>query len=100
MQDHLGWSHQEQQVALPRVVQINLLHLDVAHKKPRTNFHGGTGILICWQLPVCLTSGMHWLDCASVSMLYLACTPFSGEVQYEDTTYTIMCLPSTTQFWH
>ena len=30
MQDHLGWSHQAQQVPHPRVVQIHLLHLDAA----------------------------------------------------------------------
>ena len=34
MQDHLGWSHQAQQVAHPMVVWINLLHLDLAHKNP------------------------------------------------------------------
>ena len=67
----------------PRVVWINLLHLDMAHKKTRTNFHGGTGISVCWQPPVHLASGMHWLDCVTVSMLYLACTLFSGEVQCE-----------------
>ena len=90
MQDCLGWLHQEQQVTDPRAVWINLLHLDVAHKKPRNDFHGGTRIWVCWQLPVCLASGMHWLDCVSVSMLYLACTLFSGEVQCE---YTLL-IPS------
>ena len=82
MQGDLGWSHQTQQVTHPRVVQINLLHL---HKQPRNNSHGGTRILVCWQLPVHLASQMHWLVCVSVSMLYPACTPFSGEVQCEHT---------------
>ena len=47
MQDCLGWLHQVQQVTQPRVVQISLLHLDVAPIKPGTNFHGGTRILVC-----------------------------------------------------
>ena len=37
-----GWSHQTQQVAHPRVVQIYMLHLDMAPEPPRTNFCGGT----------------------------------------------------------
>ena len=45
--DHLGWSHQAQQVSQPRVVQINLLHLDVALEPPGTNFHGGIEISVC-----------------------------------------------------
>ena len=83
-----------EQVTHPRVVWINLLHLDMAHGKPRTNFHGGTGILVCWQLPVHPASGMLWLGCVSVFMLYLACTPFSGEVQCE---YTLLILPHVCQ---
>ena len=71
----------------PRVVQINLVHLDTAHEQPRTDFHGGTGISVCWQIPVCLASGMHWSVCVSVSMSYPVCTPFSGEVQCEHTLY-------------
>ena len=35
------------QVAHPRVVQINLLHLDMALKPPGTNFHGGIEISVC-----------------------------------------------------
>ena len=33
---------QVQQVAHPRVVQIDLLHLDAIPELPRTDFHGGT----------------------------------------------------------
>ena len=42
MQDHLGQPHHVQQVAHPRVVQIDLPHLDVAPEPPRTDFHVGT----------------------------------------------------------
>ena len=84
MQDHLGWSHQAQQVANPRVVWINLLHLDTACKPPRTDSHGGTRILVCWQIPVCPASGMHLSAC--VSLRVISClTSFSGEVQCEHT---------------
>ena len=61
MQDHLGQSHQAQQVTHPRVVWISLLHLDAVFGKPRTDFHGGTGILVCRQILVHLASGMHEL---------------------------------------
>ena len=61
MQDHLGWSHQVQQVMHPRVVWINLLHLDAAPEKPRTDFHGGTRILVYKQIPGHLMSVMHGL---------------------------------------
>ena len=99
MQDHLGWSHQAQQVAHPRVVWINLLHLDMALEPPRTNFHGGTGILVCRQVLDQPASRIHELACVSVCILYFACTPFSGRVQYEThSTCTIICLPSTTCF--
>ena len=47
MKDHLGQSHQVQQVAQPRIVQIRLLHLDAVYRKPRTDFHGHTGISVC-----------------------------------------------------
>ena len=90
MHYHLGWSHQVQQVTHPRVLWINLLHLDMAHEKPRTNSHGGTRVLVCWQIPVHPASGMHWLVCVSVSMLYPACTPLSGEVQCK---YTLLIPP-------
>ena len=83
MQDHLGWSHQVQQVTHPRVVWINLLHFDAVCGKPGTDFHGGTGISVCWQIPVHLASGMHGLVCVSVYMLYSVCTLFPGEVQCE-----------------
>ena len=33
-----------------QAVQINLLHLDMAPELPKTNFHGDTGILVCWQI--------------------------------------------------
>ena len=59
-------------------------------QKPRSNSCGGTGILVCWQLPAHLASGMDWLVCASVSMSYPACTPFSGKVHCE---YTLL-IPS------
>ena len=72
-------SHQVQQATHPRVVWIHLLHLDAAHKKPGTNSCGGTRILVCYQIPVHLASGMYWLVCVSVSMSYPACTPFLGK---------------------
>ena len=81
MQNHLGWSHQAQQVTHPRVVLINLLHLDLAHVQPITDSHGGTGTLVCKQIPGHLASGMHEL----AFMLYHVCTTFSGEVQCEHT---------------
>ena len=34
MQDHLGWSHQAQQVTHPRAVWISLLHLNAVCRKP------------------------------------------------------------------
>ena len=52
-QDCLGWSHQAQQAAHPRVVQIDLLHLDMAPEPPGTNFHGGIEI---WS------AGRYWTD--------------------------------------
>ena len=85
MQSHLGWSHQMQQLTHPRVVWINLLYLYVAHEQLRTDSHGGTRILVCWQTIVLLASGMHWLVCVFLCMLYPVCMPFSGEVQCEHT---------------
>ena len=76
-----GWSHQAQQVTHPRVVWINLLHLDMAPKKPGTNSHGGTRILVYRQIPGHPTSGMHGL----VFMSYQVCTMLSGEIQCECT---------------
>ena len=90
MKGCLGWSHQAQQVTHPRVVWINLLCLDMVCKQPGSNCHGGTRILVCWQIPLCLASWMHWLVCVPVSMLYPVCTPFSGEVQCE---YTLLIPP-------
>ena len=81
LQDCLGQSHQVHQVTHPRVVQINLLHLDTAPKKLRIDFHGGTRILVYKHVPGHPTSGMHGL----VFMPYLVCTMLSGEVQYEHT---------------
>ena len=96
MQDCLGQLHQAQQVAHPRVVQINLLHLDAA---PRTDFHGGTRILVCWQILDQPASGMHELACVSVCIFCSVCIPFSGEVHCKmHSTYYIVCLPSTTHF--
>ena len=96
MQDHLGWSHQVQQVAHPRVVQTSLLHLDTLCRKPRTAFHVGTRISVYRQIQAHLSSGMCGLVCVSVSMLYSVCIPFSGRVQCEEHCI-ILCLPSTTQ---
>ena len=99
MQDHLGWSHQAQQVAHLRVVQIDLFHLDTAPESPGTDFHGDTRILVCWQILDQLASGMHRLACISVCILCSVCIPFSGEVQCKmHSTYNIICLPSTTHF--
>ena len=101
MQDHLGQSHQVQQITHPRVVWISPLPLDAGCGKPGTNFHGGIRISVCWQIPVHPASCMHGLVCVSVSMSYFVCTPLFREVQCEwHSTCTIMCLPSTTQFWH
>ena len=83
MQDCLGWSHQAQQVTHPRVVQISLPHLGAVCGKPGTNFHGGTRILVCWQISVHPASGMHGLVCVYDSMSHSICTPFSGRVQCE-----------------
>ena len=85
MQGHLGWSCQVQQVTHPRVVWINLLHLDAVQEQPGTDFCGGTGIFVCWQIPACLAYGMYWLVCVFVCMLYPVCTLFSEEVQCEHT---------------
>ena len=80
MQGHLGWSHQVQQVAHPRVVWVSLLHLDAVCRKPRSNFHGSTKIAACRQIPVHLASGMHELVCVSASISYSVYTPFFGRV--------------------
>ena len=99
MQDCLGWSHQAYQVAHPRVIQIDLLHLDVALEPPGTNFHGGIEILVCWQILDQLAAGMHRLACVSVYISCFVCIPFSGEVQCKThSTCNIICLPSTTHF--
>ena len=99
MQDCLGWTHQAQWVAHPRVVQIDLPYLDTAPKPPRTNFHGGTRTLVCWQILGWPASGMHRLACVSVCILCSVCILFSGEVQCKThSTYNIICLPSTTHF--
>ena len=47
IQDCLGWSHQAQQEAQPRVAQTDLLHLDVALEPTGINFHGGIESLVC-----------------------------------------------------
>ena len=80
-QDHLGWSHQVQQVTHPRAVWISLHHLDAVCGKPGTDFHGGARILVYRQIPSHLTSGMCGLVCVSVFMSYSVCIPFSGRVQ-------------------
>ena len=51
-----------------KIVQINLLLLDVALKPPGTNFLGGIKTLGCQQTPDQLASGMHGLICMSVYM--------------------------------
>ena len=79
------------------VVQINLLHLDMAHAKPRAGFHGGTRILVCRQVPGHPTSGMHGLD----FMPYQVCTMLSGEVQCKNTLYCCHQMSAKHQpFWH
>ena len=80
IQSHLEQPHQTQQATHPRVVQINLLHSDAAHVQPRTDSHGGTRSLHCWQIPAHLASGMHRLVCVFVFILYHVCTPLSWEV--------------------
>ena len=54
------------QVIAHKIVQINLLLLDVALKPPGINFLGGIETLGCQQTPDQLASGMHWLICMSV----------------------------------
>ena len=98
MQSLLGWQHQTQQATCCRLVQINLLHSDMAHIQPGTNSHGGTGTLVCWQIPVHLASGMHGLVCVLVFILYHVCTPFSWDVWCKHFTYSIPCLLGTTHF--
>ena len=80
MQSHLGQPCQTQQATHLRVVWINLLHSDLAHVQPRTNFHGGTKTLHYWQIQASLESGMDGLVCVFVSILYHVCTPFLWEV--------------------
>ena len=86
MQGHLEQSHQVQQVTHPRVVLVNLLHLDAACELPGTNSHGGTRTLVCKQIPSCQASGMQGL----AFMSYQACTMLSEEVQCK---YTLL-IPS------
>ena len=94
-----GQSHQAWPVAHPGVVQINLLHLDMAPKPPGTNFHGGIEILICWQILDQLAAGMHRLACVSVYISCFVCIPFSGEVHCKTCpTCNIICLPSMIHF--
>ena len=45
-------------------LRTNLLHSDVAHMQHRTNFHGSTTILHCWQKSAHPASWMHGLVCA------------------------------------
>ena len=86
MQDCLGWSHQAQQVAHPRVFQINLLHLDVAHKNPEPT---------SMEVPEFWFAGRYqsiWhMGCiaVSVTMSYPVHTLLSGEVLCE---YTLLIL--------
>ena len=89
MQDHLGWSHQAQQVTQPRVVLINLLHLH-GTQNPGTFFHGGTRISVYKQVPGHPMSGTH-----ALSSLYNA---FWGSIAWTHSTVTIKCLPSTIHF--
>ena len=100
MQDHLEWSHQAQQVAHPRVVQINLLHLDAAHEQP-----GMTPM----DMPEFQFTGRYkpvqHLGCIGWTVYLYPCyiflyTIFWGYTVWIHSTYTIICLPSTTQFWH
>ena len=79
-QSYPGWSCQKQQATCPRVVLINLLHLDAVHVQPRTNSHGGTRTLDCWQILAHPASGMHGLVYVFVFILYHACTLFLWEV--------------------
>ena len=97
-QNCLGQSLPAQQVTWPKVFWINLLHLNAAHEQPQTDSHGGTRILVCWQIPVCPASGMHGFICAFVFILYPVCTSFSGEVHCKHSTYSITCLLSITHF--
>ena len=65
----------------------------------RTSFHGGTRILVCWQILDWMASGMHGLACISVCILYFAYTPFSWGVHCKmHSTHTVICLSNTTHF--
>ena len=92
MEDHLGWSHQAQQVACPRVVWISLLTLDAVCSKPGTDFHGGTRILVYRQIPYHPISWMHGLFCVSVSMSYCVCIPFLEEYSVTNTVLVSSCV--------
>ena len=99
MQDHLGWSHQTWQIAHPRAVQTDLLHLDMAPEPPETNFHGGIEILVCWQILDQLAFGTHGFAFVYVCTSCFVCILFSGEVQCKThSTCNIICLPSMTHF--
>ena len=92
IQDHLGWSHQAQQIAHPRVVWISLLHLDAVCGKPRTDFHGDTRISVCRWIPVHLAPGMHGLVCVSASMSYLPVHCFLEEYSMKNTVLISSCV--------
>ena len=92
MQDCLRWSHQVQQVAHPGVVWISLLHLGRVCGKPRTDFHGGTRILVCRWIPVHLAPGMHGLVCVSPFMSYLPVQNFLEEYSMNNTVLVLSCI--------
>ena len=92
MQNHLEWSHQAQQVVHPRVVWISLLHLDAVCGKPRPDFHGGTGNLVCRWKPVHPAPGVHGLVSVSASMSYLPLHHFLEEYSVNSTVLVSSCV--------
>ena len=96
-QNHLGWSPQVQQVAHHRVVQINLLHLGMAHGPPRTSFLGDIEIRFArqcqtdWHLG-CMGWSAYWSIHGVLSMYHF----LEGVLYNTHSTYNIKCLPSTT----
>ena len=92
MQDHLGQSHQAQQVAHSKVVWISLLCLDAVCRKPRNDFNGGTRIPACRNIPVHPASGMHELVCVSVSISYSVLHCFLEEYSVDYTLHAPSCV--------
>ena len=82
MQDHLGWSHQVQQVADPRVVQISLLYLDAVCGNPEPTSMGVTELWFTGRYqPIQHLGCVDWY--LYLSPCHILSIPFSGRLQCE-----------------